>query len=106
MLDSTSTLGCRDELFPESLAFLCRFFHFLSQTQRPHVSPDFLDIGQTLRFHAAFAGILPPERVLSIGRPYRVLLLVIHDHLVNCIVLSFFHFFPPLMSSASKRSVG
>ena len=38
---------------------LLRFCHFFSQTQRSHVGPDFLDVGQIPHLRTAFTRILP-----------------------------------------------
>src|ERR1700730_7438795 len=75
-------------LFGSLLPF-SRFVHLLSQTERPPVCQIFLDVGEALFFGSAFAGIVPAERVLSIGRPDGILLFVVDDYVVDCRVFSF-----------------
>src|SRR5882762_3677420 len=62
--------------------------HFLAQAQRPHVRPDFLDVGEALVFGALLAGILPAQGVFLVGRPDRILFLMIDHHFVNSRVLA------------------
>src|SRR5215216_1376262 len=78
-------------------------FHFLSQTERPHVGPHFFDVGQALCFGPDLSGIIPPERILLVFGPDRILLLMVdynfvdgfvfifrlvrHSYLLGCIVL-------------------
>jgi hypothetical protein len=48
--------------------------HFLPQAKWPHVRPDLFDIGQAFFPAAAFPYIFPPQSILSMRRPDRVLL--------------------------------
>jgi len=46
--------NAHEKFFPESdcketLGLACSLFHFLSKAERPHVGPNFLDIGQTFQ---------------------------------------------------------
>src|SRR3978361_455948 len=50
---------------------------------RAHGGPDLLDILEALRLGALLAGVVPAERVLAIRRPDRILLLLVHHHLVD-----------------------
>src|SRR5260370_41833823 len=43
--------------------------HLLSQAERPHISPYFLNVAQTLLFQSTLAGIAPTECILFLGRP-------------------------------------
>lgn len=52
-----------------------------------HVDPDLINIRQTFRFNAASAHICPPQRILSPGRPDRVLLFVIDEDFVDRLVI-------------------
>ena len=63
--------------------------HVLAQAERPHISPDFLDVVETLGFQAAFAGIEPAQRVFSLLGPDRILLFVIDDDFVDRSVFFF-----------------
>src|SRR5215813_1312621 len=60
-----------------------RLFHLLPQAQRAHISPNFFNIFQTFLLQTTFADILPAKRILSVGGPYRILLFVIHNDLVD-----------------------
>src|SRR5215475_142816 len=73
------------------LRFPCLLFHLFPKTQRSHVGPDFFDIGQAVRLGTDFSHVLPTQRIFPFGRPDRVLLLVVHNNLINRIVLSLFH---------------
>src|SRR4051794_15708635 len=64
-------------------------FHLLAQTQRPHVRPNLFDVREALRFRARLARIVPTKRVLTIGRPDRILLFVVHHNFVDGSVFSF-----------------
>src|SRR5262245_60196107 len=65
---------------------LSHLLHFLPEAEGPHVSPDFLDVGQTHRFRPTLSYISPAERYFLIVWPDRVLLFMIHDYLINCCV--------------------
>jgi hypothetical protein len=65
------------------------FFHLLAQTQRPHVGPHLLDMGQALFLRAAFAGVVPAKRVLAISWPDGVLLFVVLYNFVDGCILCF-----------------
>src|SRR5215831_2530505 len=56
---------------------LRHLFHFLSEAQWPHISPDFLDQRQAVGFRAYLADAFPTKRNFLVFRPNRVLLLVI-----------------------------
>src|SRR5262249_7674461 len=58
-------------------------FHLLPQAERPHIRPDLLDIRQALRLGPGLSDIVPTERVLAVGRPDRILLLVVDHDLVD-----------------------
>lgn len=58
------------------------FFHRLSETERPHVRPDLFDVCQALFFSTGLPGVVPPERVLPVGRPDRILFFMVHDGFV------------------------
>src|SRR5215212_8361607 len=71
------------------IAFCFRLlFHLLAETERPHVGPDFLDVSQTFFLRAALAGVVPAKRILPVGGPDRVLLLMVDDHFVDGVVFS------------------
>src|SRR5258708_16578550 len=72
------------------LALALHLFHLLAQRQRPHVGPDFLDVGQALVLRAALADVVPAERVLAVRGPDRVLLFVVDDDLVDRVVFALF----------------
>src|ERR1700680_286430 len=72
------------------LALALHLFHLLAQRQRSHVGPDFLDVGQALVLLAALADVVPAERILAMRGPYRVLLFVVDDHLVDRVVFAIF----------------
>src|SRR5215207_5592559 len=63
-----------------------RLFHALSQAERSHIRPDFLDVGEALGLRAGLAGVVPAERVLAVGGPDRILLLVVDHDLVDGVV--------------------
>jgi len=63
--------------------------HLFSQTQRPHIGPNFLDVGKTLGFRAGFACIVPAQRVLPVGGPDGVLLFMIQNDFVDGCVFVF-----------------
>jgi hypothetical protein len=94
----------------ESSDFRLTFaFHLLSQAERSHIGPDFLYISQTFRLGANLACVSPTERVLAIGGPYGILLLMIHNDPVNCAIVSLFHtqtplFLPRYLFSTGRRS--
>src|SRR5712691_9435418 len=84
---------------PECVRLLCAaegreklslplLLHLLAQTQRPHVRPDFLDVSEALVFGALLAGILPAQGVFLVGRPDRILFLMIDHHFINSRVLA------------------
>src|SRR5262245_11222949 len=58
-------------------------FHFLSEAERSHIRPYFLDESQTLGLRADHTDVLPAQRNLFVIRPDRVLLLVIYNNSVN-----------------------
>jgi len=65
------------------LRLLTGGFHFLPQAERAHVSPHLFDVRQAFGFGPALARVLPAERIFFIGRPDRVLLLMIRDDLID-----------------------
>src|SRR6266545_4863225 len=67
---------------------LGHFLHLFSQAQRPHISPNFPDVGQTFRLRADFPDILPPERIALVLGPYRVLFFMVYYNLVGSCVFS------------------
>jgi hypothetical protein len=77
------------QTFKSVLVSKSSFLHFLSQAERAHISPDFLDIRQTFRFAAALAGVTPTQGVFAVNRPDGVLLIVVENNLVDGIVLLF-----------------
>src|SRR5438128_6217799 len=66
-----------------SVLLFLSLLHLLSQAERPHVGPDFFDIGQAFRLRSALAHVVPAQRVFTIRGPDRVLLLVINYYLIN-----------------------
>src|SRR5437588_5815090 len=62
--------------------------HLLPQAQGAHVRPDLLDVREALGLRARLAGVAPAERVLAVGWPDGILLLVVDDHLVDGRVFS------------------
>src|SRR2546423_6299881 len=81
----------------------CGLGHAPAQARRPHVGPDLLHVRQTLLARAGRPFVAPTGRVLPVGRPDRVLLLVVHDHLVRrrrlCVLG---HLAPPLAVPSSR----
>src|SRR5215210_1729164 len=69
--------------FLACLPVALHLLHLLAKREGAHVSPDFLDVVQALLLRAALADVVPAQGVLTVGRPDRVLLFVIHDHLVD-----------------------
>src|SRR5947209_2103919 len=59
------------------------FLHLLPQAQGAHVRPNFLHVDQTLGLRAGLPGVAPAERVLAVSRPDGVLLLMVHNDLVD-----------------------
>src|SRR5438093_6778623 len=88
---------CWTCMLPTPLCGLYLLIHFFPEAQRPHVRPDFLDVGQALRLRAAFASIPPTQRILPVRRPDRVLLFMIHNDLINRIIFSLFHTVSPFV---------
>src|SRR5262249_9149878 len=82
--------------------------HFLPQTERSHISPDILDVGQAFGPEALRTYLLPAEGRLPISRPYGVLLFVIDHNLVDggvfCIVPH--HSVPPKPQRLCGTSIG
>src|SRR5438105_15696104 len=64
------------------------FLHLLPQAQGAHVRPNFLDVGEALGLRACLPRVPPAERVLAVSRPDGVLLLVVHNNLVDGRVFS------------------
>src|SRR5262249_9853957 len=62
--------------------------HLLPKAQRPHIGPDLLDQGQAVGLWTNFADIPPPEGVLLVFRPDRILLFVINYDFIYCGVFS------------------
>jgi hypothetical protein len=60
-----------------------------AQAERPHVGPDFLNVGQALLFGTAFAGIVPSQRIFPLRRPDGILFFVVYHSLVDGFVFSF-----------------
>src|SRR5262245_10433509 len=56
--------------------------HALPERARSHVGPMLGDVLEALRLRTDVSGVSPAERVAAIGRPDRVLILVVDDHLV------------------------
>src|SRR5215471_1191091 len=87
---------------------LFSLLHLLSQTHRPHVGPDFFDIGQAFRLRTGFSNFSPAQWRLTIGKPDRVLFLMIHDDFIVCCIFFLFHCsnspFIPSWFPCSKRS--
>src|SRR5256885_3788737 len=81
----------------------CGLGHAPAQARRPHVGPDLLHVRQTLLARAGRPFVAPTGRVLPVGRPDRVLLLVVQDHLVRrrrlCVLG---HLAPPLAVPSSR----
>src|ERR1035437_3055829 len=63
--------------------------HPATQRRRPHVGPGFVDICQTLVLISGEAVAAPAGRQLALGRPDRVLLLVVDDDDVHPGLLRF-----------------
>ena len=59
---------------------------FFAEAEGAQIRPDFVDVGEALGFAAAFAGLAPAGGELTIYRPERVLLFVVHDHPVDDVV--------------------
>ena len=74
------------------LSRLRGLFHFDTQAQRTHISPDLANVFQTLSFCSRFACISPSERQFTMGRPDRILFFMIHNRFVNCLVFAVVHF--------------
>src|SRR5579883_1437473 len=70
-------------------ALACCRLHCLAQAEGAHIRPDLFDVGQTLFFGTALAGILPAERDGQVCGPDRILLLVIYDDAVCHILIVF-----------------
>src|SRR5207244_3876234 len=81
------------------------FFHALTQAEGTHIGPHVLDPGEALRLRTGLPRVLPTERVVALRRPDRVLLLVVHDHLVNRFVflLVAVHSSPPATDPSQNR---
>jgi len=69
---------------------LSLFGHLLSQAEWPHVRPNFLDVGKTLRFRSCLSHAGPTERVLAVRRPNGILFFVVHYDVVYRRVFSIF----------------
>src|SRR5919106_530491 len=69
---------------------LSLFGHLLSQAEWPHVRPNFLDVGQTLRFRSCLSHAGPTERVLTVRRPNGILFFVIHYDVIDGRIFSLF----------------
>src|SRR6476620_7431214 len=57
---------------------LLLLFHFLSETERPHVSPYFLDVLQTFLLGTGLAHVFPTKRIGPLRKPYGILLFVVN----------------------------
>src|SRR5215208_7226538 len=68
---------------------LRHLFHLLSQAERPHVRPYFLNVSKALCLGPDFSDIIPSQRILSIFRPDGILLLVIDYNFVDGFVFIF-----------------
>jgi len=55
--------------------------HLLPETEWSHVGPDFVDVREAVGLLRLLAGLAPTGRDVAIGRPDRVLLLVVHHDL-------------------------
>jgi hypothetical protein len=64
-----------------------RLCHFLSQTEWPHIRPDFFDVGQAFRLRVGLTDITPTKRVFPISRPYRILLFVVYNDFIDSVIL-------------------
>src|SRR6476469_2485998 len=58
--------------------------HAQTQAERAHVSPNFPYISETFGLWPDLTGIVPTQRVSTIGGIDRILLLVIDHDFVNC----------------------
>src|SRR5205085_6202021 len=58
-------------------------FHFFSQAQWSHVSPDLFNIIKTFGFCSPLARVSPSKGVIPLGWPDRVLLLMVDDDLID-----------------------
>ena len=76
-----------DSVLPE-LSGLFRGVHLLTQAERAHIRPDFVDPRQALVLDALLAGVLPARGVLPPIGPDRVLLLVVQDDTEDLFVLT------------------
>jgi hypothetical protein len=66
------------------LSLTSSLFHLFAEAEWSHVSPHFLDVFKAFRLGTAISCISPTERIISVGRPDGILLLVIYDHFVKC----------------------
>ena len=62
--------------------------YVLSNAERAHVGPYFLDVGEAFFPGTAFACIIPAAWVFSLNGPEGVLLFVVDDYLVDRVVFS------------------
>src|SRR5437899_2322754 len=62
--------------------------HFLPQAEGPHIGPDFLNVSQAFGLLPNPTNIFPPEWILFVLRPYRVLLFVVNHYFVNSSIFS------------------
>ena len=71
--------------------------HVLSNAERAHVGPYFLDVGEAFFPGTAFACIIPAAWIFSLNGPEGVLLFVVDDYLVDRVVFAFVptHLFLP-----------
>src|ERR1041385_7539345 len=84
-----------------ALRLLRGFVHSPAETERSHIGPHLLDISEAFLFRTRLAGVVPAEGIFTIGRPDRILLLVVHDNFVNSVIFSFIcaHRISPIMTA-------
>ena len=58
-----------------------------SETERTHISPNLLDVGEAFVLSPAFSYITPAQCILSVGGPDGVLLFMVYDDFVDRRVL-------------------
>src|ERR1043166_7849181 len=65
------------------------FFHFLAEAERSHVGPYLLDVSEALLFRTSLARVIPAKGVFAVGRPDRILLLVVQNDFIDSGIFSF-----------------
>src|SRR5262249_11261918 len=61
--------------------------HLAAKAERPHVDPDLADERQAFGFEPLLSSIAPAVRQVALERPYRRLLLVMHDYEIELLVV-------------------